>query len=114
VASAVLALGPAAIADAVTRASTKLRWLMGAALLALLLGVALGAARLAAGDGHELFHLLREARPLGLALVGLVLAAAVLARDPTAARACGHAIIAGIVGRAVVGTARRVMGGGRF
>jgi len=114
VASAVLALGPAALVHAVTRASSGLRWLMGAALLALILGIGLGAAQLTAGDGHELFHLLREARPLGLALVGLVLTSAVLARDPTAARACGHAIVAGIVGRAVVGTARHLGGGGRW
>jgi O-antigen ligase len=114
VTSAVLVLGPAAIADTVTRASTRLRWLVGAALLALVLGVALGAARLSTGEGYELFHLLRETRPLALALVGLVLASAVLARDPTAARACGHAILVGIVGRAVVGTARHVGGGGRW
>ena len=113
-ASAVLVLGPAAIADTVTGASTRLRWLVGAALLALVLGVALGAARVSAGEGHELFHLLRETRPLALALVGLVLAAVVLARDPTAARACGYAILAGIIGRAVVGTARHVGGGGRW
>jgi O-antigen ligase len=114
-ASAVLALGRATIAEAVTRASTRLRWLVGAALLALLLGVALGAAGLIAADGeYELFHLLREARPLGLALVGLVLASAVLMRDPTAARPCGHAVVAGIVGRAVVGTARHIWGEGRW
>jgi O-antigen ligase len=114
VASALAVLRPVALAEVVTRTSTVLRWLIGAALLGLVLGVALGAARLSAGDGHELFHLLREARPLVLALVGLVLVAAVLPRDPIAARACGHAIVAGIVGRAVVGTARHIGGEGRW
>jgi hypothetical protein len=112
--TAIVTLRPATFWSGVRGWPGALRWMLALAALAVVYGAARGAARMREDGSYESFHLLREARPLAVALASLVLVAALASRDRTLLRPCGHAIFAGVLGRAVVGTIRHASGEGRW
>lgn len=114
VVTAVVVLRPAAVWSAVRGWPSFLRWMLAAAALAVVYGASRGAAWMREDSSYEVFHLLREARPLVLALTSLVLVAVLVVGDRTVVRPWGNAIFAGALGRAVVGTIRHISGDGRW
>jgi O-antigen ligase len=88
--------------------------LLALASVSTLYGGLIGVAHLLRSDDYESFHVLRELRPLVLALIVVIVVSVIHARDRWLLRPLVGAMVAGIIARAAIGTIRHIGGGGRW
>jgi hypothetical protein len=113
-AASVVMLSRHVILREVRQAPRVLRWSVGGAATALVYGALVGAVRIRGSEEHELFHLLREVRPLALAVLVLVLVFVARTSRQSVVGPVVVAIWAGVLARALVGSIRHLAGGGRW